>query len=627
MFTEMQVRRLFAEVGGLRNSTGTEGAQRIARFVEIAQARLSGEAEACRPCRPPKSPTDVENDVYRLLAAQELSTWRLLQRQLAFSPRPGARVAWMREVLSWLEGEAPEPSMDCDKRAALLPQQIRATGNGSTTPGRITALDPDSCSRQAKAWHTEDVNTADPLVWTLWNCVRAGDVQAAQQCCRNSSEWWRAASLTPAGSDSTGSELAAWQQASYMLAKDSATPQLERAIYAVLCANPAALDEFRSNDDSGIHGALRTWYDKLFVWVKIWVGHHGEASRAALGTRSQGQMQTSLKSFLQACNAKTDEDNLVEEFANAVGTYKDVVKPWVVHALNFFRALQQHLIFNFPDRSHGNTEDAIDNSHLWADAPDGVFPHCLRFHIQTAEAEVGGLPSYLRQLGNDLSSQLIRVSLHAGLLLTGSTAVQMLGQDRLLDRFVTEYMSLLASVAEDCPDDLPMVAEYTNWLSTPAQPVELAGVLSGMTTASWKRVLCGSSPLSPVVVAEVQQTLVHSLESNFHDRGSESEVLDALEWACSHVIEDSADGLLARMQGLREVNTFLRGQILEEGTRDGASAITALFTSAATSLCLDERMNAHFGEICEQVRPLFNVVHVCACHACLFSASEVRKGV
>eukprot|EP01048_Picozoa_sp_COSAG05_P000549 COSAG05_NODE_15_length_36348_cov_78.369307_10_plen_574_part_00 len=564
MFSERQARRQCTR-GGAHPPL-----HQVAHLVAMAEARLSGEGEACR-LRAATDADNLTNKMYCLLAAQELSTWRLLQRYLSFSNRQGqdARVAWMAEVLSWLEHGAADAS-------AIF-------GGQHTNEPRPA-----------------DAGTVNQALREVWKHVRSGDVPAAQACCRNSGEWWRAASLAPARGDGTGSGLAAWQRASHLMATDADAPQLERVIYAALCAEPAVLDVFRSNSESGVHSVLRTWHDKLFVWVKIWVDHHNEvsSSRSPLNIPPREEVQRSLNDFLRSCDAKTAEEILADEFANAVGLRSSVVKSWVMHALCFFRDLQQHLILNIPGQTHTGAEYGTDVPQLLARAPDGVFPDCLRFHTQRDAAR--SLPSDLQQLGSDLSSQVTRISLHAGLLLSNGSSGRSLSQNQFVQGLVTEYLHLLVSVAEECSDDLLIISEYATWLSTSSQPAELSMVLRGMNTACWKHVLCQASSLDALVVAEVQQTLVRGLRLD--SNAACSEMLEALEWSCSSVVADSAGGLLARLTGLRETNDFMRAQMLEEGNHDSVNTISALYTDAAVALCLNEQMNAQFAEICEKVR-------------------------
>jgi hypothetical protein len=129
-------------------------------------------------------------------------------------------------------------------------------------------------------------------------------------------------------------------------------------------------------------------------------------------------MRTSFSTFMQACDGATTEDAVIERIAGATNQNPDV-KRWMVNALQFFRSVQEHLIF-----SGGPAQSSAAAAAQGSGTGGGVFPEDLSFP-QMAAAEAADtenlLLDSLRQMGADVSSQLTRVSVHMGLLLSQSS--------------------------------------------------------------------------------------------------------------------------------------------------------------------------------------------------------------
>jgi hypothetical protein len=538
------------------------------------------------------------------LARDEYNTWCLLDRYLRFShsdraASPDAPVAWMREVLAWLEGMVHAPAATGVRCG--WDKTCRGLASGRSPPGTIDAMDPDACSRQQRAVHPDDRAMEDEFLRVLWTCVRAGDVSRAQACCRASQQWWRAASLAPAAQEERGEARRVWKAACRDLAQDLAAPSFERAVYAVLSADPTALQAFGSTGKDGIQGVLSSWYDKVYVWAKVWVDSHddGQPSSPVLGE----EMKQALDSFLHVCTAATEEDTLAGAVADSVNQdVASIAETWVNSAIQFYRGAQELLIFTVPILD--DQASSVSLSRMWSDASDGAFPASLRWPLTSnswSAADHASLPTDIQQLGDDLSSQLTRTALHAGILLSQSTQTRREEATGLitaeLQNLGISYIELLTSSVENGDSEsLALVAEYTNWLPLHVQADTLLKVLKDLSSSAWKSVLM-NPVLQPNVVAEVSYKIVqHVISSNAGD----GEKLDALLWGCRTVVNDGHDGLLVRIQGLRLVNGYLRMRLLEEGVEGLSGEPPYAFLDVGRALCGAE-MSDCFEAICGSV--------------------------
>lgn len=61
----------------------------------------------------------------------------------------------------------------------------------------VSELDPDAPIRQGKSIDSDDAEDEYRLQKLLWNLVRQGKYDVAQQIARDSSQFWRAASISP----------------------------------------------------------------------------------------------------------------------------------------------------------------------------------------------------------------------------------------------------------------------------------------------------------------------------------------------------------------------------------------------------------------------------------------------
>lgn len=537
----------------------------------------------------------------------------------------------MQEVLAWLEGMVHAPSATESVRCSW-DKTSQELASGRSPPDMIDAMDPDACSRQQRAVHPDDRRKEDEFLRVLWTCVRAGDVSRAQECCRKSQQWWRAASLAPAAHEQRGPARRVWKDACQDLAQDISAPSFERAVYAVLSAEPAALQAFASTGKSCIQGVLKSWYDKVYVWAKVWVDSHRHYDSAEDLQQSSPllgeEMKQSLDSFLHMCNVPTEEDTLASTVAEInkrwlAGLPPDkvnrvnpevasIAETWVKSAVQFYRGAQELLIFTVPSLDYQSSCSSL--SRMWSDASDGVLPTSLRWPLSSnswSATEIrDSLASDIQQLGEDLSSQLTRTALHAGILLSRSPqipeeafrggAAGLITAE--LENLGISYIELLTGSVREDPgngdsESLALVAEYTNWLPRHVQADTLLKVLKDLPPRAWQKVL-EETVLQPEVVADVQYTVVQQFISS---SAGDNDKLQTLQWACSRTdVNDGHDGLLMRIQGLRLVNSYLRMRLLEEGVEGLSGGPGCAFLDVGKNLCGAE-MSDCFEAMCESV--------------------------
>ncbi|KAL6070967.1 Nuclear pore complex protein [Balamuthia mandrillaris] len=141
----------------------------------------------------------------------------------------------------------------------------------------VSNLDPDAPTREHKTIHEDDKDAEERMFIALWQLIRAGRMEEAQQLCRDCGQPWRAASIgggqlchdaaLVAGDESEderGNVLlegnpfrALWKLACYQLSNQEELNSYEKAIYAILCGNiPQVLP------------VCASWEDHLWVYSK-----------------------------------------------------------------------------------------------------------------------------------------------------------------------------------------------------------------------------------------------------------------------------------------------------------------------------------------------------------------------
>lgn len=145
-----------------------------------------------------------------------------------------------------------------------------------------SSLDPDFTLRDphGQGLAGEDLTYEKPLLETLWDLVRHGELDRAIEVCEQGGEPWRAATLMggrrwtmpglTATADSHEDEMmgagaglegnrkrALWKKSCRAMAKNPTLPAAERHLYAALIS-----------DLPNLYGALDTWEDLLWANVQ-----------------------------------------------------------------------------------------------------------------------------------------------------------------------------------------------------------------------------------------------------------------------------------------------------------------------------------------------------------------------
>lgn len=95
----------------------------------------------------------------------------------------------------------------------------------------ISELDPDATLRQGKGLMAEDDENERNLLKQVFGYLRIGDIKSAQQVCRDSNNFWRAASL------SGNKENVLWRKTCFQLARQPQMDRYERAVYGAVCGD------------------------------------------------------------------------------------------------------------------------------------------------------------------------------------------------------------------------------------------------------------------------------------------------------------------------------------------------------------------------------------------------------
>lgn len=116
----------------------------------------------------------------------------------------------------------------------------------------ISELDPDAPLRQGKDLTTEDEENERKLLKQIFAYLRIGDIKGAQQVCRDSNNFWRAASLSGKTSDEILSNN--WRKMCFQIARQPQVDRYERAVYGVVCG-----------DLDSVVPVCQTWEDQMWA--------------------------------------------------------------------------------------------------------------------------------------------------------------------------------------------------------------------------------------------------------------------------------------------------------------------------------------------------------------------------
>ncbi|CAK9782366.1 hypothetical protein CC85DRAFT_282412 [Cutaneotrichosporon oleaginosum] len=179
---------------------------------------------------------------------------------------------------------APPP---LEARHGYLPTTVRKTKTAKLTGSSNGSLDPDFSLRGSGTVAGEDATYQTPLLETLFDLVRHGELDHAVRVCEEGGEPWRAASIMggrrwdmggltierPELSPMTGNRARAlWKQSCRAIAKNATLSSAERALYAALVSDlPSLLP------------ACAGWEDQLWAHVAARLEGRIDERRKELG--------------------------------------------------------------------------------------------------------------------------------------------------------------------------------------------------------------------------------------------------------------------------------------------------------------------------------------------------------
>lgn len=141
-----------------------------------------------------------------------------------------------RIILAWLTDTAPRitnPEYIPSTRWLHTREHIkmRKLTRDNTHDPIVSELDPDATLRQARGLMSEDEENERKLLKQVFTYLRIGDIKGAQQVCRDSNNYWRAASLKG------HKENVLWRKMCFHMARQPQTDRYERAVYGVVCGD------------------------------------------------------------------------------------------------------------------------------------------------------------------------------------------------------------------------------------------------------------------------------------------------------------------------------------------------------------------------------------------------------
>ena len=201
----------------------------------------------------------------------ETRLWDLIRRLYEFrytlasqEPTPDPAESSLEEtriILKWLTETAPRITQTeyiQSNRWFVTRENIKMR---KVTAGRtslshnndpvVSELDPDAPLRQGKKLMSEDEENERKLLKQVFAYLRLGDIKGAQQVCRDSNNFWRAASLSASfGQDLNNN----WRKMCFQIARQPQVERYERAVYGVVCG-----------DLDSVVPVCQTWEDQLWA--------------------------------------------------------------------------------------------------------------------------------------------------------------------------------------------------------------------------------------------------------------------------------------------------------------------------------------------------------------------------
>jgi nuclear pore complex protein Nup107 len=238
----------------------------------------------------------------------------------------------------------------------------------------VTEVDPDCRSRQKKPLSELDEKDELSLSKHLFECIRAGELDKAQQLCIQCGQSWRAATFNgwklyhdPNLYKDIGSDLDdvggnptrdLWKSSCWNLMKCATFGNYEKAIYAAMSGNLSCLLK-----------VCNTWYDCLWSYYRVMVDVLVE-KKLRTSNRYPSDYQ-----FVQ----------LPDEYWDAILTPEVIFQEIEANpsqnikrqCLNYYHLTQKHIIL-------GSLDDLIDEMYFWLKEKQSTNGHIMRFMAHIA---------------------------------------------------------------------------------------------------------------------------------------------------------------------------------------------------------------------------------------------------
>ncbi|KAI5475321.1 nuclear pore complex protein Nup107 [Pseudohyphozyma bogoriensis] len=247
-------------------------------------------------------------------------------------------------IRDWLHS-IPTSLNPAEIRRGYLPytknklKQARRTG-APVPRGLVDELDPDAVLRGAGRLDEDDATYERALLRSLFEYVRAGELDLAIDMCRQSDQSWRAASLSGGnlwwdpslapGEDGYGDEMDVYGPGG--LAEKRAKGVVNRRLWKMMCRKMAAapnVDAYEralygsiSGDITSVLPVCNSWEDHLWAHVNALFESHLEAG---LSTSSEGRfwIHGSVKDLVSG-GAADVEDVLLGSAGKGAGIRKEL---------------------------------------------------------------------------------------------------------------------------------------------------------------------------------------------------------------------------------------------------------------------------------------------------------------
>jgi nuclear pore complex protein Nup107 len=283
-------------------------------------------------------------------------------------------------VIDWLEKIAASDLDDLSTKVKYFADSVSWDSTmhdiqyGLNKGHIVTEVDPDCRSRQKKPLSELDEKDELSLSKHLFECIRAGELDKAQQLCIQCGQSWRAATFNgwklyhdPNLYKDIGSDLDdvggnptrdLWKSSCWNLMKCATFGNYEKAIYAAMSGNLSCLLK-----------VCNTWYDCLWSYYRVMVDVLVE-KKLRTSNRYPSDYQ-----FVQ----------LPDEYWDAILTPEVIFQEIEANpsqnikrqCLNYYHLTQKHIIL-------GSLDDLIDEMYFWLKEKQSTNGHIMRFMAHIA---------------------------------------------------------------------------------------------------------------------------------------------------------------------------------------------------------------------------------------------------